>query len=177
MGAPGIRSESGESPWRTFRHGIVSGTLGYFATALFYLVFNAITGRPVLGTAILLGNTLLKRPVTEGVGLVEPAPFFVFNGLHLSAFLVIGLIAAWFISQTDRHPWLWYLLFCLGIFVFFHLWGITLVFARDVTAFVPSWTILTSTLLAVVAMAVYFWFIDADLRRTVMRTDLEEVSR
>lgn len=86
---------------RVLTEGLITGLVGYLAVALFFGFFNLFAGRPFFRTAEVLGRGLVG---SDGVAAGTAGAVYAFNGLHLLAFLVIGLVAAWLVMQTERHP-------------------------------------------------------------------------
>lgn len=160
---------------RIFRHGLIAGVLGYATIAGFYALLNALSGRPLWSTAAALGQAILGQAGEVDIATFDPRPVLLFNGIHLATFLVIGWISAWLVSEADRHPVLWYLLFCLGIFVFSHLWAIAYAVALPVTDVVPGWSVLVAGLAAAAVMGLYLWVSDPQLRTGVTSGDLEDM--
>lgn len=160
---------------RVFRHGLIGGVLGYATIAVFYALLNALSGRPLWATAAALGQAILGEAGELDLATFDPRPVLLFNGIHLATFLAIGWISAWLVSEADRHPVLWYLLLCLGIFVFSHLWAIAYAVALPVTGVVPGWSVLMAGLAAAAVMGLYLWVSDPQLRREVTKEDLEEM--
>ncbi|HEY7471202.1 MAG TPA: hypothetical protein VIE68_02540 [Gemmatimonadota bacterium] len=139
---------------RLLKHGVLAGSIGYAVVVAFFAIANVAQGRSPLFTAAVLGNTLLGAPSTG----VAAAPVAVYNGLHLTAFLLLGLVGAWLAGLVVRRPQLWYLLFLLGVVVFFHLFGVVASLAAPAGAdVVPLWEILAASFLAVSAMAAWLW--------------------
>ena len=139
---------------RILQNGIVAGSIGYAAIVAMFAIANVGQGRSPFFTAAVLGNALLGTPSTE----VAVAPVAVYNGLHLTAFLLLGLVGAWISSLVVHRPQLWYLLLLLGVFVFFHLFGLIASLASPAGAgVVPLWEILTASLLAAAAMGAWLW--------------------
>jgi hypothetical protein len=130
----------------------VTGAIGYALIGAFFAIFNVLQGHPALRTAAILGNALLGQPSTS----IEAAPIAVYNGLHLVAFLVLGIAAAWTAGLVERRPQLWYLLLFLGIFVFVHLFGVVATLVAPGNA-VPLPRILAASLVAVAGMAAWLW--------------------
>ncbi len=136
------------------KHGVLAGSVGYAVVVAFFAIANLAQGRSPFFTAAVLGNTLLGAP-SPGVAV---APVAVYNGLHLTAFLVLGLVGAWLTGLVVRRPQVWYLLLLLGVFAFFHMFGVVASLAAPAGAdVVPLWEILVASLLAVTAMAALLW--------------------
>ena len=138
---------------RTLVNGLVAGTIGYAVIVAFFAAANVVQGRSPFFTAAVLGNALLGEPSTS----ITPAPVAVFNGLHLCAFLLLGAAAAWLAGLVEQRPQLWYLLFFLGVVIFFHLFGVVAALAAPAGDAVPLSLVLVASLLAVGAMSAWLW--------------------
>lgn len=147
---------------------MIAGVIGYATVAVCFGVLNLIAGRHVLYTAAVLGHRLLGT-LDGNTVTIEAAPIFVYNGLHLVLFLLVGLIASWVVFKVEKYPQLWYLVLFLALFVFFHTIGVVLAFVEPVTDAVPMWTTLLVSLAAVLMMGGYLWLVHPRLRREVQR--------
>jgi hypothetical protein len=97
---------------RVLAEGLVAGLLGYASIVLFYGVVNLVSGRSFFHTAAELGGGLVGR---EAIGGAVAGAVLAFNGIHLLAFLLIGVAAAWVVGETERHPSLFALLLFIAI--------------------------------------------------------------
>lgn len=154
---------------RLLSQGMITGVIGYATVAVCFGVLNLIAGRHLLHTAAVLGHRLLGTLDSGNVVTIEAAPIFVYNGLHLVLFLLVGLIASWVVFKLEKYPQLWYLVLFLALFVFFHTIGVVLAFVEPVTDAVPMWTTLLVSLAAVLMMGGYLWLAHPRLRREVQR--------
>jgi hypothetical protein len=75
----------------------------------------------------------------------------------LCAFLLLGAAAAWLAGLVERRPQLWYLLFFLGVVIFFHLFGVVAALAAPAAAAMPLLHVLVASLLAVGGMSAWLW--------------------
>ncbi len=96
---------------RVLSEGLIAGFAGYLVIVLFYGVFNLATGESFFSTAALLGGGLVSSTRAAG----EAGAVLAFNGLHLIAFLMIGLVAAWLAMQTERNPGFFVLALFIGL--------------------------------------------------------------
>lgn len=138
---------------RLLTNGLLAGTIGYAVIVAFFALANIVQGRSPFFTAAVLGNALLGEPSTA----IAVAPVAVYNGFHLVAFLLLGTAAAGIAGLVEQRPQLWYLLFFLGLVVFFHLFGAVAALAAPAGSAVPLWEVLGASLLALVAMSVWLW--------------------
>ncbi|MEE8572349.1 MAG: hypothetical protein V3T20_03730, partial [Gemmatimonadota bacterium] len=139
---------------RVWFEGLVTGFLGYFTIVVFYGLLNLLIGQSFFHTAALLGRGLVEAGPAGGIP--DPAgAVLAFNGLHLLAFLAIGLVAAWLVMQMERHP----ALFVLALFLALAGLFLTLAAFLSTSAVnegqIPFWSVAVANLLAGTAMALY----------------------
>jgi hypothetical protein len=90
---------------KSLRNGLIAGLIGYAVTAVYYSIIDVLMGQPPWHTLSNLGNALF-------VGIVDtPGPLIAFNGIHLAAFIVVGVIAAFQMEEVELHPVFWYVPF------------------------------------------------------------------
>lgn len=133
----------------------MAGLIGYATIVVLYAIGNLLGGEWLLHTPALLGSAILGQAVPEPVSAVGPAPIFVYNGLHLIAFLVVGFVSALLVREIEVHPTAWYVFFFLFIMIF--VFGIVLVFAVAVPVLdaFPTGSVVWANLAAAVAMGGY----------------------
>ena len=150
---------------QVFGEGLFTGIIGYALVAIFFAVENLLSGRSPFHTARLLGAPLVAGvpPEQEAVAAV-----FAYNGLHLLVFVVVGMAAAWIVTEMERHPVLWY----LGFFAFF------LGFAYDLVLLLmmagpsgePGWlSLLSANGVAALGMGGYLWSVHPGLWEEIGR--------
>jgi hypothetical protein len=163
-------SRAQASPGRTWRQGLLAGAIGYAVVLALFAALNVLKGESVFRTPALLGQALLGQEVGDAI---EAGPVVIYNGLHLLAFLALGLGAAWLLSESERHPKIWYPGFVLLLVVFLHAIGIVLWLAAPAGPAIPSWSIVIASAVAGVAMAVYFVAARPETISFLHRADLE----
>lgn len=88
---------------RTQRSILFRGTLAGFvaalALALFFLIVDALQGRP-FATPSFLASALLGRAV-DGAGFALIAGY---TAIHFLAFIIVGLAIAWLFTKLDARP-------------------------------------------------------------------------
>jgi hypothetical protein len=136
--------------------GLVAGVIGYVVVAAFFALWNVARGFSPIYTAALLGEALfagLRDPaaVTLDVGLV-----IAFNGIHMIAFLAFGFFAAWLVHETELHPEFWYLAFFLFLAATVLSYAAVLALTVLVGSLLSPWLVVTSSLIAALAIAGYF---------------------
>lgn len=159
---------------QVFGEGLFAGLLGYVLVAAFFAVENVLTGHSPFHTAAVLGAPLVDGgPAGEGV----VAAVFAYNGLHLLVFALVGMAAAWVVTETERHPVLWY----LGFFAFFtgFAYDVVLMMLYAGPSGEPGWAaILGSNALAAAGMGAYLWAVHPGLWQEIrQRADPEHPER
>ena len=144
---------------RLYLEGIVAGAIGAATIAIWFLILDTVNGRP-LYTPTVLGTALFRRG--EGLGSPESLPIsfemvLLYTWVHGLVFAVIGGVASRLLQLAERNPNLGFgILLLFVVFEFGFLSAATLVEGRILQAL--AWqAILLGNLLAVAAMAGYFW--------------------
>ncbi len=136
---------------RVLSEGLITGLTGYAVIVLFYGILNVVTGQSFFSTAAHLGAGLTSSSGSGGaVGAV-----LAFNGLHVVAFLLVGLAAAWMVMQTERHPSFFVLALFIGVAGLFAIMAGFLSFAARSGIELPIGSVFAANLLAGVAMGAY----------------------
>jgi hypothetical protein len=138
------------------REGTIAGLLGAATVALWFLIFDALRGKPFL-TPALLGSAVFYG-VRDPTG-VDPAlgPILGYTVLHGLAFIAFGIVAATFIAVSEREPALFVAVVILfACFEMFFLGVLSAVGASIIGALV-WWSILIGNMLAAIVMLWYFF--------------------
>lgn len=143
--------------------GIVTGLVGAVAVALWFLVLDALAGRPFF-TPAALGSALLGA--AAGAGEVEATAGVVtfYTVVHLAAFSVAGLLFVLAAEQIERTPWFWFmalLFFVVLEAVFVPVAGLLGAWAMGSLAW---WAVGVGNLVAVAAMGWWTWRTHPGLR-------------
>jgi hypothetical protein len=146
--------------------GIVAGVIGAVTVALWFLLVDALAGRPlytptVLGTALFYGGAGLDAPEHIAASF-EPA--LMFTWVHVLAFVVIGGIAAQLLRLAEKDPNYGFGILLLFVGFMFGFVVIAMIFADAVLQAVTWPAILGGNVLAAAAMTAYFRRRHPDLR-------------
>ena len=140
----------------TIVEGVIGGTIGAVAIAVWFLCIDASMGQP-FRTPALLGATLFE-------GLRDPAALhptvrvvLEYTLLHWAAFVAFGLVAAVLLAAADRDPRLIFLVFmlfcCFEVFALGLIW----VLAEWLFGVLAWWTLILANLLAGLIMFGFFF--------------------
>jgi len=143
-------------PWTSVvREGVVGGIIGGATVAVWFVLYDTATDRP-LYTPALLGAAMLK-------GLRDPATLHIstavvlgYTVLHAAAFVLFGILAAVLLALAEREPML-----LLGVFVLFtcfevFFFSLVMLVDQALLASLGWWTIFVANIIAAIAMLAYF---------------------
>lgn len=141
------------------KEGLVAGMIGAATIAIWFLVLDAIQGRPlytptVLSTALFQWGAELASPERL---LVSFEMVVLYTWVHGLVFAVIGGVAAWLLSLAERIPDLGFGILLLFVVFEFGFLVASMVFAEPVLHALAWPAVLIGNLLAATAMGVYFW--------------------
>lgn len=118
--------------------GLVAGFIGYATVAIVFAIANTAVGRSPFHTAAVLGASLFYGLDDPTQVAVLPQYVFAFNGAHLFAFLLFGVVGSALATLADRGMQLWYVATFFFIFVGFHLIAMAQALAMPVRSMVPD---------------------------------------
>jgi hypothetical protein len=134
---------------------VVAGLIGAATVAAWFFVFDIFQGAP-LQTPAALWAGLLPGGAPPGAAARGLGPVLGYTALHVLAFVVFGIVAAWLFAGADREPaMLIPILIFFGAFEVFFLALLTFL-ARPVLGLVAWWAILIGNFLAAITMLWYF---------------------
>src|SRR5258705_5166349 len=88
---------------RILREGFIAGCMGAAVVAGWFLVVNSINGQPLF-TPAMLGSAVFWGAHDPASVVIEPARIFGYTMIHVSAFVVVGCIAAALAAEVEYAP-------------------------------------------------------------------------
>jgi hypothetical protein len=152
-------SPAAEVPTAVYAEGLLAGITGAATIALWFLLVDAVRGRPLF-TPTVLGTALFRHG--EGLGVPHTLPVdmemvLTFTWVHVLAFLVIGVAASRLLGLAERNSNLGFgVVLLFVVFEFGFLLACTL-FAETALQALAWPEVLVGNLLAAGAMAGVFW--------------------
>jgi hypothetical protein len=141
------------------RDGLVTGLIAAITVAMFYAVFDFLAARGVLYTVDLLGRAVFLGERDPSILLLPVKPdarlVLMYNALHLSIALAIGLVVVGLVRYAETHPprARWVTAVIVGGFF------VTIIAIAALTgsfrALLPWWSIVAANVLAVVCAGLY----------------------
>jgi hypothetical protein len=143
---------------RLYQEGIIAGIIGAATVALWFLVVDALNGRP-LYTPTVLGTALFGR--TAGVVDLQTLPVsmemvLMFTWVHGLAFAAIGGVASRLLGMAERNPSIGFGVLLLFVVFEFGFTVAAMLFAAPILKVLTWPAVLVANLLAAAAMAAYF---------------------
>ncbi len=151
--------------------GLLAGLIGYITVVALFGVVNLASGQAVFHTAALLGSALFFGAREASDAVAGPGPVIAYNGVHILVSLVIGLLAAWLIFQTEKHRPLWFVVFFVFLAGFIYSVVVMGVLAAEVVHLLSWPAIVAANLVAGVAAGGYLWWRHAQLLAELARGD------
>jgi hypothetical protein len=137
---------------RILREGFIAGCIGAAAVALWFLLVDVVNGHPFY-TPEMLG-----RAVFWGAQESQPiAQVFGYTMIHVSAFVVVGCIAAALAAEVEYAPSTLFLVivgFCFFEVGFYILLALL---AKPLLGYLAWWNVAIGNGLAALAMGYYLW--------------------
>lgn len=139
------------------QEGMIAGLIGAATVALWFLVVDALAGRP-LYTPTVLGTALFRRGVGPPLAEVplDLEMVGMFTWVHGLVFLAIGGAVARLLGYVERHPSAGFGILMLFVFFEFGFIAAAMLFAEPVLHALAWPAVLVANLLAAAAMGGYF---------------------
>jgi hypothetical protein len=142
---------------RIYLDGVIAGIIGAAIIAILFLFLDAVTRLPfytptVLGTGLFVGADDLASSERVEVSLKLT---LLYTWVHWSAFIVLGIIAAQFLSLTKRKHTLGLAILLLFLILELGFVGTWFVLAEPVLDELAWTMVLVGNLLAATGMAIY----------------------
>ena len=148
-----------------YQEGLVAGLVGAATIAVWFLILDSLSGRP-LYTPTVLGTALFRRGAATPLSEVLPdlEMVLMFTWVHGLVFVVIGGIVARLLALAERNSSLGFGI--LMLFVFFECgFVVAAMFFAEPILHALAWpAVLVANMLATAAMGGYFWVRHPTLR-------------
>jgi len=148
-----------------YQEGLVAGLVGAATIAIWFLILDSLSGRP-LYTPTVLGTALFRRGGTTPLSEVLPnlEMVLMFTWVHGLVFVAIGGIAARLLALAERQPSVGFGILMLFVFFEFGFIVAAMFFAEPILHALAWPAVLVANILAAAAMGGYFWLRHPNLR-------------
>jgi hypothetical protein len=148
-----------------YQEGLVAGLVGAATIAVWFLILDSLSGRP-LYTPTVLGTALFRRGGTTPLSEVLPnlEMVLMFTWVHGLVFVAIGGIVARLLALAERQPSVGFGILMLFVFFEFGFIVAAMFFAEPILHALAWPAVLVANILAAAAMGGYFWLRHPNLR-------------
>lgn len=181
MGALNILGPQRNVSWRVIleehrilREGLFAGAIGATAVAVWFLVIDLAAGR-IFFTPAAMGSVLFHGARSAAEVQMDALTIVGYTLLHVTAFGVVGLIAAALVTEAEEYaaP---VILGAIMLFVTFETFfiGLLAIVAQWLLGIIPWWSIAVGNLIAAATMGWYLWHEHPALQKAWLDHELEE---
>jgi hypothetical protein len=141
---------------RILREGFVAGLIGAGAVAIWFLAVDLITGRPFF-TPAMLGSAVFWQSTDPATVVVAYSRIIGYTMIHVSAFVVVGVIAAAIAAEVEVAPPTLFL--AVVAFCFFEVgfYILVAILAPPLLGALAWWNVAIGNAIAAAAMGYYLW--------------------
>lgn len=155
---------------RIAQDGLIAGLIGAAAVAIWFLIVDTVSGAPLFTPAMLGRAAFLGFDASPAT--VELAPVAAYTALHVTAFVLVGTIAAAFTQLIDRFPSTLFL--SVVLFTFFQVGFAVFValVAEPILGNLAWFNVAIGNLIAAGGMGAYLWAANPSMVQAVRATPL-----
>ena len=141
---------------RILREGFIAGCIGAAAVALWFLIVDSINGQPLF-TPAMLGSAVFWGSPNPAHVLIEPARIFGYTMIHVSAFVVVGCIAAALAAEVEVAPSTLFLVIVGFCFFEVGFYILVALLAKPLLGYLAWWSVAIGNALAAFGMGYFLW--------------------
>ncbi len=141
---------------RVLREGFIAGLIGAAAVALWFLVVDVIAGRPFF-TPAMLGSAVFWGVHDPAQVVIEYSRIIGYTMIHVSAFIIVGTLAAVLAAQVEVAPHALYPLVVLFAVFEFGFYVTVAVLAQPLLGSLAWWNVAIGNAIAAFGMGYYLW--------------------
>lgn len=138
--------------------GFITGIIGAGIVAAWFLLLDTVQHEP-LYTPSLLGTLLFEgTDAASSHARIDPGMVAAYTIVHHVAFIVVGIVASFLVTEMERVPPLGIALVFLFVFIetAFHIFMLAV--GQPLLGGIAFWGVAVANLLAATGMALYLWY-------------------
>src|SRR5213593_3603487 len=139
---------------RILREGFIAGLIGAALVALWFLVVDVIAGRPFF-TPAMLGSAVFWGVHDPSQVVIEYSRIIGYSMIHVSAFVVVGCIAAALAAEVEVAPPTLFLVVVAFCFFEFGFYILIALLARPLLGALAWWNVAVGNAIAAFGMGYY----------------------
>ena len=141
---------------RILREGFVAGLIGAGAVALWFLLVDTIAGRPFF-TPTMLGSAVFWGVRDPAQVVIEYSRIIGYTMIHVSAFILVGVVAALLAAEVEVAPPTLYLVIVFFAVFEFGFYVTVAVLAQPLLGALAWWNVAIGNGIAGLGMGYYLW--------------------
>jgi hypothetical protein len=141
---------------RILREGFIAGLIGAAAVALWFLVIDALAGRPFF-TPAMLGSAVFWGAHDPSQVVIEYSRIIGYTMIHVSAFIIVGTLAAVLAAEVEVAPPTLYLVVVFFAIFEFGFYVTVAILAQPLLGALAWWNVAIGNAIAAYAMGYYLW--------------------
>ena len=160
---------------RILREGFLAGCIGAAAVAVWFLVVDLVNGRPFF-TPAMLGSAVFWHTYDPARVVIEYSRIIGYTMIHVSAFVVVGVIAAALAAEVEVAPPTLFLVVVFTCFFEFGFYVLVALLAPPMLGTLAWWNVATGNAIAALGMGYYLWREHPRIGEELRRHPLGETS-
>src|SRR5881296_2337041 len=141
---------------RILREGFIAGLIGAGAVALWFLVIDIIACRPFF-TPAMLGSAVFWGVRDPAQVVIEYSRIIGYTMIHVSAFILVGTVAAVLAAEVEVAPATFYLVVVFFAIFEFGFYVTVAVLAQPLLGALAWWNVAIGNAIAAYGMGYYLW--------------------
>ncbi|HXF95624.1 MAG TPA: hypothetical protein VNI61_05935 [Gemmatimonadales bacterium] len=141
---------------RILREGFVAGIIGAAAVAIWFLLVDTVNGRPFF-TPAMLGSAVFWGVTDPAQVVIEYSRIIGYTMIHVSAFVVVGVIAAALAAEVEVAPPTLFLVVVAFCFFEVGFYILVAILARPLLGALAWWNVAIGNAIAAFWMGYYLW--------------------
>src|SRR5258705_6789404 len=141
---------------RILREGFIAGLIGAALVALWFLIVDVLAGRPFF-TPAMLGSAVFWGVHDPSMVVIEYSRIIGYTMIHVSAFIIVGTIAAVLAAEVEITPHMLYPVVVFFAIFEFGFYVTVAVLAQPLLRSLASSDMAIGKAIAAVRMSYYLW--------------------
>jgi hypothetical protein len=141
---------------RVLREGFVAGCVGAAAVAAWFLLVDSINGRPFF-TPAMLGSAVFWGVHDPSQVVIEYSRIIGYTMIHVSAFIIVGTVAALLAAEVEAAPPVLYVVVVLFAIFEFGFYVTVAILAQPLLGALAWWNVAIGNVIAAYGMGYYLW--------------------
>jgi hypothetical protein len=141
---------------RVLREGFWAGCIGAGAVAAWFFVVDLVNGQAFF-TPAMLGSAVFWGATGPAQVVIEYSRVVGYTMIHVSAFVVIGTVAAALMAEAEDSPPALYLVVVLACCFEVGFYVLVAILAQPLLGALAWWSVAVGNVIAASAMGTYLW--------------------